>query len=129
MAIPVSELAKQIAKELEIFAGATDEAVKVSVDDVAKATVQRLRQTSPKLTGDYAASWTATRLKGGRHYYGKVVHADDGEYRLTHLLEHGHALVRGGRTVGYVKAHPHIEAAEQAAIDSFIEEVRKKVEG
>lgn len=127
MAITPDKLAEVINAELAKFAGATDAAIEEAVDKVAKETVTRLRQTSPKLTGAYAKSWKATKLNGGRHYFGKVVYAD-GEYRLTHLLEHGHDVVRGGRVVGHVKAYPHIEAAEQQAIDALLEEIQKKVE-
>lgn len=128
-AIKPEDLAKVITEEMQKFAGATDEVVAEAVNKVAKETVAKLKQTSPKgSTGAYAQSWRATTLKGGKHYSGKVIHAGDGEYRLTHLLEHGHAVVRGGRVVGHAPAQPHIEAAEQAAITSLMEEIKKGVE-
>lgn len=128
MPISIDKLAQAINEELTKFAGAADEVVAEAVNKVAKDTVQRLKQTSPKRSGKYAASWQASTLRGGRHYNGKIVHAGGGEYRLTHLLEHGHAVVRGGRVVGHAPAEPHIESAEQAAIDSFITEIQKGVE-
>jgi RNA 3'-terminal phosphate cyclase len=44
---------------------------------------------------------------------------------LTHLLEHGHAKRGGGR----VAARPHIAAAEQAGIQMYEDELKRKIEG
>lgn len=127
MAIPIEQLAAAVNKQLETFANATDEIVASSVEEVAKATVQRLKETSPRRTGVYANSWRASKLKGGKHYSGRVVFAANGEYRLTHLLEHGHAKVNGGR-VSPSPPGGHIEPAEQEAIASFEAAIRRGVE-
>lgn len=131
-AIKTEDLAKVITEEMQKFAGATDEVVAKAVKKVSKETVQRLKDTSPVMTGSYASSWGVDNINSGtRHRTISVIHAGSGgggEYRLTHLLEHGHAVVRGGRVVGHAKAYPHIEAAEQAAINSLMEEIQKGVE-
>ena len=127
MAIKIDQLAAEVNKQLAAFAGATDDIVETSAEDVAKATVQQLKTTSPKLTGKYARSWTIYRPKSGPYRHTKIVHAGDGEYRLTHLLEYGHAKVNGGR-VQPSPAGGHIEPAEQAAIADFEAEIRRKVE-
>ena len=127
MAIQIDQLAAEVNKQLAAFAGATNEVVAVSVEEVAKETVRRLRETSPKRTGAYAKSWKSTKLKGGRNYNGRVIHAGNGEYRLTHLLEYGHAKVNGGR-VNPSPPGGHIEPAEQEAIQSFEAAIRRGVE-
>ena len=53
-----------------------------------------------------------------------VVHSKK-QYRLTHLLEFGHAKRGGGRT----KAQPHIAPAEKAGFDLLLSEVEKGVKG
>lgn len=103
---------------LSEFREVTQEALKEATDEVAKETKARLKATSPSRTGKYAKSWTYSTKKNG-NAYGKVIYSKEPSYRLTHLLEYGHALVRGGRTVGRAKAHPHISKAEQQAIDEF----------
>ena len=91
--------------------------VKDTVDQAAntagKETAQKLRETSPRRTGKYAKGWKPKKeaVNGGTVV---TVHNKD-HYRLTHLLEYGHANVKGGRT----PAHPHIKAAEDYAADEF----------
>lgn len=128
MSIQIDQLAAAVNRQLAAFAGATDEIVQKATDDIARATVQQLKATSPKATGAYSRSWKSTKLKSSRHEYSRVIHAGDGEYRLTHLLEKGHNVVRGGKVVGRAKAYPHIADAEQKAITDFEAEIRRKVE-
>lgn len=128
MAISVDQLAAEVNRQLALFQGATDEVVAKSADDVAKMAVQQLKATSPQGTGDYAKSWRSEKLKSRPHQYGRVIHAGDGEYRLTHLLEKGHDVVRGGKVVGHAPAYPHIADAEQKAIAEFEAEIRRGVE-
>ena len=128
MAISIDQLAAEVNHQLALFQGATDEVVEKATDDVAKMTVQQLKATSPRGSGDYAKSWRSEKLKSRSHHYGRVIHAGDGEYRLTHLLEKGHDVVRGGKVVGHAPAYPHIADAEQKAIAEFEAEIRREVE-
>lgn len=127
MAIRVDELAAEVNRQLALFAGATDQIVEKSADEVAEATIKMLNATSPKLTGAYAKSWEVFTPKSGPNRHYRVIHAGNGEYRLTHLLEHGHAKVNGGR-VNPSPPGGHIEPAEQEAISSFEAAIRRGVE-
>lgn len=127
MAIKIDQLAAEINRRLATFAGATDEIVEVSAEEAAKVAIQHLEATAPKLTGKYASSWEIFTPKSGPNRHERIIHAGDGEYRLTHLLEYGHAKVNGGR-VQPSPASGHIEPAEQAAIADFEAEIRRKVE-
>lgn len=124
MAIDVSkEIAKILDEEVERVKNAVDDAV----IKVADAAVKELQETSPRSTrrtaGQYAKSWKkkeeqlATGSKSATIYNEK-------HYRLTHLLEFGHATVDGKR----VPAHPHIAAAEQKVIKEFEDEIRRGIE-
>ena len=90
-------------------------------DEIEKAMKEQLDLANE--VGKYAGGWkkqegqTATRSKSS------VIH-NEKHYRLTHLLEFGHAKVNGGR----VAAKPHIAAVEQKAIKSFEDEIRKGIE-
>lgn len=93
---------------------------KQAVEETAKDTVKLLKQISPKDTGDYARTWKYDRKMHftGMYRYAMTVY-NDKNYRLTHLLEHGHAKVNGGRT----KAQPHIAKAEDVAEEVLYDKV------
>ena len=123
--ISPEDLAAEISVILEQFKDATEITLKDAVDASTKEIVAELRETSPKQPngGDYAKSWTRSgNVMKGRPGYARICYVKSPHYRLTHLLEYGHALWQGGRA----KPHPHIAKAEQAGIESF---ERKLVEG
>lgn len=114
----VQNLVAEINRQLEIYAGAVKEDVDKAAKENAHKGAEKLKQVSPKKSGDYAKSWTVKRVK--ERY---VVHNKD-HYRLTHLLEKSHAKKDGGRTT----AQPHIKPTEQQMIRDFEADVRKAVE-
>lgn len=115
-AINVDKLAVEVMRNLEIYQGNTTENVVQAVEETAEETVAELNETSPKSPGggDYAESWKSKRdnKMRGKWRMSMVVYSKDPDYRLTHLLEFGHAKVNGGR----VKALPHIRKAEDNAL-------------
>ncbi len=72
-------------------------------------------------TGKYAKGWTVTSDKHP-HYVSTVIY-NSKRARLTHLLEHGHALVVGGRKAGFVEGRPHIAPVEEEIIKQYEKEV------
>lgn len=129
--INVDNLANEILKDLELFQNATEEVVKDAVERAAKMTVSELKTTSPvrKGGGDYSKSWSVKKDKdfhGRFNKYATVVYSKKPNYRLTHLLEFGHA----GRNGGRVKAQVHISPAEESAAKNlrlYIEEGIKSI--
>lgn len=79
---------------------------------VAKESVKKLKQTSPRRPngGDYAKHWKSM-VQEDRMSVGAVIYGDKPTQSLAHLLEHGHALRNGGRA----KAIPHIAPVEEWA--------------
>lgn len=114
MAIKIGDLAKTVMKELDDYGVAVGLEVEKVSKEVAEDTAKTLNKTSPKLTGDYAASWTYGTGETKRTKHTMVVHADKPEYALTHLLEKGHQKRGGGRT----KAIVHIAPAEEEKISN-----------
>ena len=47
---------------------------------------------------------------------------------LAHLLENGHALMRGGRKVGEARGFPHFEAGYNYAVREIGSRIRKAIE-
>lgn len=80
---------------------------------VAKETVTKIRNASPRLTGSYARGWRVSKRGGGL-----VVH-NATDYQLTHLLENSHVIANGSGTYGRTTPIKHIEPAEQWASDEL----------
>lgn len=120
--ISIDDLAKEVNKACEAYADDVNKKLKEIIPSVAKDTVQELKVSSPKKTGNYARSWgvkqESTRLTTTSTVYNKK------RYRLTHLLEKGHARRGGGRDV---PAKPHISSAEQKAIDEVIKRIKSEL--
>lgn len=123
--ISVDQLAAEIAKELSKYSQDVVEKVNVSSERVGKAAVKQLRQTppTPKKSGDYAKSWAMATEKEFGQPHKRIIHVKAPHYRLTHLLEHGHAKVGGGR----VEGKPHIRPAEEMVIREFVAEVEEAI--
>ena len=117
--VSVDQLAAEIAKELSRYSQDVVEKVNISSEAVGKAAVKQLKQTSPKRYGKYAKSWTMKTEPEVGQPHKRIVHVKAPHYRLTHLLEHGHAKVGGGR----VEGKPHIRPAEEQVIKDFVQEV------
>ena len=112
--IKPGELASAIAESLEEYAGLLQLDLEESVDAVSKETVAEIRKDVKSKfggTGDYAKSWASKKDVGSTTEYSRTLYVKDPHYRLTHLLEFGHAKVNGGR----VEGRPHIAPAEQRA--------------
>lgn len=122
--ISIDQLEAEIAKELAKFSSEVVDKVDMSSEKVGKEAVKQLRQTSPKKTGKYAKSWAMTTERAVGQPHRRIVHAEAPHYRLTHLLEHGHAKVGGGR----VEGRPHIRPAEEMVIETFVKEVEEAIE-
>ena len=122
--INVDQLAAEIARELSKYSQEIVEKINISSEKVGKAAVKQLRQTSPKRTGEYAKSWTITTEKEVGQPHKRIIHAKAPHYRLTHLLEYGHAKVGGGR----IEGKPHIRPAEEMVIQAFVREVEEAIE-
>lgn len=121
-----------INKYLEEY---SDEVIHVTekiVQDLAKDSVKKLKAESPKREGkskhQYSKGWTY-KLDKGRLRTGAVIYGKKGTYNLAHLLEYGHVLRNGGRTVGEASARPHIQKVEQWAIKEFEQRLKRELGG
>lgn len=121
--ISIDKLSSEIAKELSKYSQEVVEKVNVSSEKVGKAAVKRLKQSSPKKSGDYAKSWTMKTEPEVGQPHKRIVHAKAPHHRLTHLLEHGHAKVGGGRVEGI----PHIRPTEEMVIQEFVAGVEEEI--
>lgn len=84
--------------------------------EVARECVRKLKQTSPKDTGDYAKGWAVKN--NGDH---ELVVYNRTKPGLTHLLNNGHDLVNGGRYAG----DGHITKVNEWAEQEYVEKVNR----
>lgn len=121
--ITVDQFEKCMEETLLAYARETDENVVKSVQEVAKETVQDVKDaiTAAGIGGTEYKNSIEYRNERGR-MKGKSIIWSPAHYRLTHLLENGHHLVYFGRdTNKRTRAFPHWAKAEAIAV--------KKLEG
>lgn len=120
------KLGAEVDKILQKYGDDISENIDAIRKQVAQKGVQALRtESKAKFNGkDYAKGWTVTEVKHP-NYTSAVIH--NKKAGLPHLLEHGHALVRGGRTVGRVQGREHIAPVEEKLIEEFTNEVVSKL--
>lgn len=123
--IKPEQIASEIADILKEFGEATNLTVAMSVEKTARDTAHELRTSSPSDRGTYAKNWQYMEdpRKRGKNRKAMVV-LNRKTYRLTHLLEKGHAKRGGGRT----SAQPHIGPAADNAEKELIDEIKKGIQ-
>lgn len=128
---------QQLDKILSDFMDKENNVINQTFNLVGQETKEKLKETSPKETtgarrGAYAKSWT-TKRTGARargHHFGSLnvtVYNKD-HYRLTHLLEHGHAVSNQYGATGHrAQAKPHIAEAEAYGNRRLLEELERNL--
>lgn len=120
--INIDQLASEIAKGLAQYSKEVVEKVNVSSKRIANEAVKKLKETSPKDTGDYRKGWRQKEEKDLVQPNNHIVH-NKTNFQLTHLLEYGHAKAGGGR----VDAIPHVGKVEEYVVKEFLEEVEEDI--
>ena len=117
--VKLEDLGAAIQEDLTIYHESVVEALDAVGDKAVKALVKRTKATAPKDRGAFRKSIAGKRLektdRGSKH----VWYVKAPNYRLTHLLVHGHAKKDGGRT----KADPFL----RKALDEVLPEYEKDV--
>lgn len=125
MKTTADNLDKAVMAELDEYAGMLKEEIVTAQKAAAKKTIRELKQTSPG-NGKYGKGWkskTTTTRTGAQ----TVIYQGDLP-GLAHLLEYGHPIVSGGRTVGQARAFPHVDPAAETAANNFEKELTRKIE-
>lgn len=119
MSINIDNLANEINRQLALYAQHVDEEIEELAKEVANEGAEKLKQVSPKDTGDYRKGWKVKKV--GKKF---IVH-NATDYQLTHLLEKGHAKKNGGRVAPRV----HIKPVEEQSIDKFTTGIIGAIQG
>lgn len=107
VAAQMEELLEEIDKDVQ-------KSAKDNINTVAKESVQKLKNTSPKKSGSYAKGW-GVKKEGDMDV---IVH-NRTDYQLTHLLENGHVIRNKKGTYGRTRGVKHIAPVEEWAIDEL----------
>lgn len=118
-------VADQLAEILDGYDKEVREAVEKDIETVAKDTAKKLKQTSPKESGEYAKNWA---VRNDRRSKTTVVYNKAPTYRLTHLLENGHVGRNQYGEWGRVEGEKHIAPAEQEAVADLVKKVEEDIE-
>lgn len=122
----INDIASAISKELNLYSEEITNGVKKVTDKVANDMVKNTKRDSRvgRRRGKYRKSISSKTLHENKYKKVKLWYVRDPEYRLSHLLNNGHAKKNGG----FIQGDNHITKNEEIAINELergIEEVIK----
>lgn len=121
--VKIEELAPAVMKQLEEYSHLTADDLKTAVKNAGKTVRQEIKTTAPTDTGAYRKSWAVKTTYEDSRRLAVTVYSRPPHYRLTHLLEHGHAKRGGGR----VAARPHIGKAEEIGMKQLEKDIERSL--
>jgi len=129
--ISAEEFEAMIWGAMDKFSDEVLEASKIAIDETAVhvAVEIKRRVTFTQRRGKYVKSFKLKNTMNDKRNYQHTWYVAHGEHRLTHLLEHGHRLVRSkapeART--YTAAFPHIQYGAELAREMLPKEIEKQI--
>ena len=113
-------VAIEISKALDEYSEELQQKVNKVSKQVAIETAKRLKESSPRGKGrkHYADGWKTKKVTE-RRKVGYIVYNAE-KPGLTYLLNNGHDIIAGGRTVGRVDGDNHIGKANEWAVAEFV---------
>ena len=110
----IDDFARAIKEALEEYSEEVIEATKQAVEQTAKEVNEEIKKrvSFNQRTKKYVRAFKIKTAEETRFNKSKVWYVSNGQHRLTHLLEFGHATKNGGRT----RAFPHIKYGEDLAL-------------
>lgn len=122
--VKLEDLGAAISEELTIYHESVVEAIDADGDKAVKALVKRTKVTAPKDRGEFRKSIAGKQLKKTSRGSTYVWYVKAPNYRLTHLLVHGHATKDGGRT----KADPFLKNALDQVLPEYEKDVKEALQ-
>ena len=124
--ISTAEISSAVKELLTGYNQDVQDVIKKQTDVAAKELKTLIQSSAPKRRPKYSLSWHVKCTKNTSFRYSKTVYSYK-EYSLTHLLEDGHALIRGGRTIGKTKAYKHIAPSSEKIKKSYIANLQNEI--
>lgn len=119
--VSIDRFSAEVEAILEEYGREVAEMVPEAAKYASKYAKAQLEASSPRRGGKYAAGWKVTSESYGMGSRSVVYNAK--KPGLTHLLANGHALRRGGRTIGkgWVGSKHDIASVNEQTQELFIE--------
>lgn len=127
--ISPSKLGDTIADLIRNYSDDVIKAMPDAVKEVAQDTVKSLKQSAGSKFGGkkYKKSFHAKKEVSTADKTNYIIYSS--EYRLAHLLEHGHIITnQTGRVYGTTQARPHWKPAEEEAVEALERKLKEAVE-
>lgn len=127
---PLDKLDQVIAETLDEYQSDVIADVANATQKIVKAGAAVVRAAAGAAVGGnyYKGGWTGeVEQKSRRRYHVKGVIYNSKAPGLAHLLEHGHAVKRGGRVIGSADAFPHLAKAEEQINERFESAVKVSI--
>ena len=127
--IRIDELENEINEILEEYKDEVTDSTKEVVDEVSKEAYKIVKEKAPvearnsKRKGKYKKSLRVKTIVESLTEKKNVIYASGKEYRLTHLLENGHQLIKGGRT----KKIPHFKYGNDYVQKNLLKRIKDKI--
>lgn len=124
--IDIDELSNEIINGLENYTQDITDNIKKAVDTVGNEVNEEIKKhiNFKQPTGKYVKAFRVKTIFEDRYNKRNTWHVTNGQYRLTHLLENGHALRDGGRT----RSYKHIKYGEELAQKRMEELAKEAIE-
>ena len=121
--IRLEQLGDAIQQELTLYHQNVLDRINKAGDKAVKDLVKQTKSTAPAATGSFRSNIAAKCLRKGPrgNTYAWYVKAPD--YRITHLIVHGHATRNGGRTSG----NSFLQDALDTVLPAYEEAVKEAV--
>lgn len=122
--IKIENLSSTIQKELTLYSDSITKHTKIIAKDIIKQLVKDTKKDANKFTGAYQKAITYAKTFESLRVISYTWFVKNPQYRLSHLLEYGHAKRNGGRT----KAYGFISKNENIAIANYEKKIKEMVE-
>lgn len=114
-------ITQQMKEILENYTDEVMHGVNEILEEVGEEAAEELHTAGNFRGTKYRSDWTSETEKKRTFLSVKVFNKK--YYRLTHLLENGHKIVKKGQKVGETKAFPHIEEVNDKAQEKAVKRI------
>lgn len=122
--VPINQLSKVIAKDLQQFSDDVNEITKEETKVVAKEATKQVKSKAPVKRGKYKKAITSKKIFENNLEIRFLVYVKGKFASLTHLLERGHLKWNGrGRT----RPIPHWRYGEEYIHKNLVKKITSKI--
>ena len=122
--VQVDEMADTITSWLFDYDETVTDVAKEVVDEIAEGTMEEIKQHITWKDNKYSKSFKLKTSFEDKRNKRNTWYVKSPHYRLTHLLEFGHATRDGGRT----RAFPHVKYGDDYVKNNFEKLLKERIE-